>query len=412
MRLLSALRHEDIEEYIRYLPGIEVLNIVENKRSLLDALSSGKYDLVMISKDLPGSEEMDLLIEVLVSEEFKGQRVVYLYGEYDSYCDEFIKFLFNHGIYDFYVGEEITSKDIERLIFKPAGRERALCYYKSHYDNELNTVFAGQKNKNKRLFKGKSLINFGFGSLLKINDMRNPLERLIISIISNQATGKSHTAWNLSYCFSKLGYATSLINIDRGYSANLFFDIDEVYYNLLDFTIKNNMYKDILDNCFRRRNLSVITGKLGVEEEIGSEDFLKLLYCIRTKSDITIIDTRTGLSELTRLSIKNSIYDLLVFDCDIMHFHMNMSMLEELKDDFVPEKTIALINNTNVRSSSHKFIYNELINSGISFKDIAFISSCGFIGYELMHTGLTPYQALPSVIHIYVETCKNTVPYM
>lgn len=387
MKLLSALRHEGIEEYIRCLPGIEVLNIVENKRSLLDALKSVKYDLVMISKDLPGSEEMDLLIEVLASEEFKGQRVVYLYGEYDSYCDGFIRFLFNHGIYDFYVGEEITSKDIERLIFKPADRERALCYYRSHYDNELKS------KKDKHLFKGKSLINFGFGSLLKINNMRNPLERLIISIISNQATGKSHTAWNLSYCFSKLGYATSLLNIDRGYSANLFFDIDEIYYNLLDFTIKNNMYKDILDNCFKRKNLSVITGKLGVDEEIDSEDFLKLLYCIRTKSDITIIDTRTGLSELTRLSIKNSIYDLLVFDCDIMHFHMNMSMLEELKDDFVPEKTIALINNTNVRSSSHKFIYNELISSDIPFKDIAFISNCGFIGYEVMHTGLTPYQA-------------------
>ena len=162
---------------------------------------------------------------------------------------------------------------------------------------------------------------------------------------------------------------------------------------LLDFTIQNNMHKDILDNCYKRKNLSVITGKLGDEEEISSEDFMKLLYCIRTKSDITIIDTRTGLSELTRLSIQNSMYDLLVFDCDIMHFHMNMRMLEELKDDFVPQKTIAVINNTNIRSSSHKFIYNELAGSGIPFKDMAFISSCGFISYEMMHTGLTPCQA-------------------
>lgn len=136
MKLLLALNHEGIEEYIKFLPMIEVLNIVESRRSLLDALSTDKYDLVLISKDLPGSEEMDLLIETLASEEFKSQRVVYLYGEYDNFCDEFIRFLLNHGIYDFYVGEEITSKDIERLIFKPAGKERALNYFSSHYDNE------------------------------------------------------------------------------------------------------------------------------------------------------------------------------------------------------------------------------------------------------------------------------------
>ena len=394
MRLLSALCHEGIEEYIGYLPRIEVLNVVGNKRSLLDALSKDKYDLVLISKSLPGNEEADLLIEVLASKEFKGQRTAYLYGEYDGYCDDFIKFLLNHGIYDFHVGEEITSKDIERLIFKPASKERALYYFRSHYDNEMNAHYPEQKNKrNKRFFEGSFLFNSGFGSLFSKNYKKNPMEKLIISIISNQATGKSHTAWNLGYCFSKLGYATSLFNIDRGYSANLFFDIDEVYYNLLDFTLQNNMHKDILDNCYSRKKLSVITGKLGDEKEISSEDFLKLLYCIRTKSDITIIDTRTGISELTKLSIQNSIYDLLVFDCDIMHFHMNMKMLEELKDDFVPEKTIAVINNTNIRSSSHKFIYNELTNSGIPFKDMAFISSCGFISYEVMHTGITPYQA-------------------
>lgn len=390
MKLLSALNHEDIEEYIQYLPEVEVLDIAMNKKSLLDTVSD-KYDLVLISKALPGSEEMDFLIEVLSSEEFKSKRVIFLYGEYDGTCDDFIRLLINHGIYDFYVGEEITSKDIERLIFRPVGKEMALGYLKSHFDNQKYFNHMERKqNQNKGFFKGKSMLD----STMNINtNKRVPIEKIVISVISNQATGKSHTAWNLSYCFSKRGYSTSLLNVDRGYSANLFYDIDEIYYNLLDFTLQNNKHKDILDNCYKRKKLSVITGKLGDEKEIDNDDFIKLLYSIRTKSDITIIDTRTGLSDLTRLSIKNSIYDLLIFDCDIMHFHMNMSMFEELGDDFVPEKTIAVINNTNVRSSGHKFIYNELINSGIPFKDIAFIGNCGFLGYEVMHTGITPYQA-------------------
>ena len=399
MRLLSALNFEDIEEYIKCLQGIEVLDIIKDKKSLLDAIGSDKYDLVLISKELPGSEEMEYLIEILSSEEFKSHRVVYVYGEYDGVCDDFIRFLIDHRVYDFYVGAEISSRDIERLIFSPAGKDTAFGYFKSRFDNEQYFNYKGYNRKQNSHFFNGILTNYGFRPLLKSNSYKKvPLEKQIISIISNQATGKSHTAWNLGCCLSKRGYATSLLNIDRGYSANLFFDIDEIYYDLLDCTVQNDKHKDINPKKVvvfktKRKNLSIITGKLGDEREINGDDFIKLFYSIRTKSDITIIDTRTGLSALTRVSIKSSTYDLLIFDCDIMHFHMNMSMLEELKDDFVPEKTIAVINNTNIKSPSHKFIYNELISSGIPFKDIAFISSCGFLSNEVMHTGLSPYQA-------------------
>lgn len=395
MRLLSALNYGDIEEFIKCLPGIKALDIVRDKKTLLDTIGSDSYDLVLLSKELPGSEEMEYLIEVLSSEKFRSQRVVFVYGEHDGICDGFIRLLIEHGIYDFYVGDEITSRDIERLIFRPAGKETAFGYYKSRFDNEqyFNNKERNQK-QNSSSFAASILSNSVSRPFLKnISYKRNPFEKLIISIISNQATGKSHTAWNLGCCFSKLGYVTSLFNIDRGYSANLFFDIDEIYYDLLDFTIQNNKYKDILNNCYKKKNLSIVTGKLGDENEMSSDDFLKLLYSIRTKSDITIIDTGTGISALTRVSIKSSTYDLLIFDCDVMHFHMNMKMLETLKDDFVPEKTIAVINNTNVKSSSHKFIYNELTNTGIPFKDIAFISSCGMLSSEVMHTGMSPYQA-------------------
>lgn len=385
MKLLSALNHEDIEEYIRYMPETEVLDIAADKKSLLD-MASLRYDGVLISKELSGSEEMDFVIKELLSERLRGMRIIFIYGEYDESCDDFIRFLIGHGIYDFYVGEEITSIDIERLILRPSGKEEALGYWYHNHNECL-------QNQSKGNFKGKPKLNSKLASIVNRRfNKRVPAEKLVISIISNQATGKSHTAWNLSACFSKCGYRTSLLNIDRGYSANLFYDIEEIYYDLLDYTCESNKHKDILENCFRKKNLRVVTGRLGDEKEIPSDDFVKLLYSIRTKSDITIIDTRTGLSESTRISIRNSTYDLMIFDCDIMHYHLNMRMLQDLGDDFVPEKTIAVINNTNVRSSGHKFIYNELISSGIPFKDIASISSCGFLGYEVMHTGLTPYQ--------------------
>jgi len=394
MKLLSALNFEDIEEYIKCLPGISTIDIVGNKKELLDTARSGSYDLVLISKELPGSEKMEYLIEAILSEKLINHRIVYIYGEYDGNCDDFIRFLIEHEVYDFYVGDEISSKDIERLIFRPTGKETAFSYFRSSFNNEQYFSYKSQSQKEKRQFLNDRLEKSGLRPFLKTKSNKGiSLEKLIISIISNQATGKSHTAWNLGSCLSKRGYATSLINIDRGYSANLFFDIDEIYYDLLDFSIQNGKHMGILDNCFKRKNLSIITGRLGDEKEISIDDFIKLLYGIRTKSDITIIDTKTGLTDLTRAAIKSSTYDLLIFDCDIMHFHMNMNMLYELRDDFIAEKTIAVINNTNVKSSSHKFIYNELISSGIPFKDIVFITSCGFLSNEAMHTGISPYQA-------------------
>lgn len=392
MRILSAINHEAIEEYIKRLPGIVLVDIAEDKRSLLEAAGLAEYDLVIVSKELSGSEGIEYLIEVLSSKATKIQRVACLYGEYDSSCDSFTRFLINQGVYDFHVGDSITSREIERLIFRPADKDKAFTYFQNRYDNDHYFTCSESNTKgNSRFFNTPAMLNQGLKRLFRRSISRIPYEKLVISIISNQATGKSHTAWNLASCLSGRKYATSLLNIDRGYSANLFFGIDEIYYNLLDFTIRNNEHKNILDSCFKRKNLNIITGRLGEERDIDVDDFMKLLYGIRTKSDITIIDTRTGVSDLTRLSIKSSTYDLMVFDCDIMHFHMNMSMLEGLEDEFVPEKTIAVINNTNVKSQSHKFIYNELVSTGIPFKDIAFISSCGFFSNEMMNTGLSPY---------------------
>ncbi len=400
MRILSALNHRDIEEYIKGLDGISAFDSVRDKSSLLAMAAAGGYDLVLVSRELPGGEAADQLLRQLSPKECESRRVAYIYGEYDEGCDSFFSSLIDQEIYDFHVGEAITSKDIQRLLYRPAGKAEAYGYMKSRYESEyfdcsLTGTASGRTAKKglKQLFRGRCKYN--------------PIDKLVVSLISNQATGKSHTAWNMACCLSGRRYATSLLNIDRGYSANLFFNIDELYYDLLDFTIQNNEYRNIMDKCYRKKQLRIITGRLGDEKELPGEAFSKLIYSIRTRSDITIIDTRTGLSELTRLAVKNSSYDLMIFDCDIMHYHMNMNMLKGLRDDFVPEKTIAVINNTNVKSPGHKFIYNELAASGIPFKGMAFISSCGLLSSNLMHTGQAPYNSEREECRGFVKDMDN-----
>jgi chemotaxis response regulator CheB len=85
MRLLSALGYEDIEEYINYLPEVEVIDIAKDKRMLLDMINTAVYDLVLVSKELPGSEDIEHVIEVLVSNEINSHRIVFIYGEYDYF---------------------------------------------------------------------------------------------------------------------------------------------------------------------------------------------------------------------------------------------------------------------------------------------------------------------------------------
>lgn len=364
MKILLGVNHEGIEEYVANLSDIDIIDNVRDKRSLLYSACNYDYDLAFIASELSGNEKIEDILEVIISNKSPGQRVAYLYGEYDDSCDEFIELLKRMGIHDFHIGAEVPASVIDTLIYKYPKQECTDNYSKSGKCRRESPYTRNTK----------------------------PAGKTVLSILSNHTTGKSHTAWNLGYCFSKLGCTTSIINVDRGYSANLYWNIDEMYYDLLGFTIAQGKHKEILQSCFRVKNLNIITGSLGDENEVGSEDFMKILYAVRTQSDIAIIDTRTGISDITRQAIKNSVYDLLVFDCNIMHYHMNMLMIDQLREEFVPEKTIAVINNTNVKSSSHKFIYNELVNSGLPFKSILPISACGYFSSEIMHTNKTPYQ--------------------
>jgi hypothetical protein len=119
--------------------------------------------------------------------------------------------------------------------------------------------------------------------------------------------------------------------------------------------------------------------------------FMKLFNFARSKSNIVIIDTWTGLNEITLQAISNSNIDFLVFDSDLMHFHLNKQIIEQLDSDFIAEKTYAIINNCNTLSESYKYIYKQISKLKKGFKNIMPLSSCGSLGCDLMHTGRTPY---------------------
>jgi cellulose biosynthesis protein BcsQ len=363
MRLLLAVDHVEMQRFIVKEYNLEIAEMASSEQELYEILSYSKADTLVLSRYLRGGESPKQVIERVIA--IKPEiRVVYFYGEKDHETDEFIQYLINMRITDYHVGANVSSAELSKLLF--GGVE----YAKSR----IGDLFQG---------RAKTL-------------WFKELDSAVITIYSNASNGKSHLAWNIATAFEKKGYKTALINIDRGYSANLYFGIEDIYFDILDYLLAKGEHHSILDNCYKKGNLSVISGRLGNEEPICNEDFLKILYFARSKCDIVVIDTYTGLFDTTLQAINHSNIDFFVFDCDLMHFHMNKLMLEKLGSIFIDNKTIAIINNCNTKSEAYKYIFRQINKLNKGFKKILPLTNCGSMSCDLMHTGKTPYETSKS----------------
>jgi MinD-like ATPase involved in chromosome partitioning or flagellar assembly len=359
MKLLLAINNTEINKFIAQKDNVDISDIAENADDLFEYLSYSKADTLVLSKYLKGTENPRTLLAQIKTTR-PELRIIYLCGIEDNDTESFTKYLESKNIVDYHIGDNISSEDLNRLLFR--NREQSRTSIKSLFKSNTKTLWVKE------------------------------LDTTVISIYSNCSNGKSHLAWNLSTAFANRGYKTTLINIDCGYSANLYFGIEDCYFELLDYLIENGQHKNILDSCYKDGRLHVISGSLGHDKMISTEDFLKIFYIAKSKSDILIIDTYTGLNDITLQAINNSNIDFLVFDSDLMHFHMNKLMVEKLGSNFIEEKTYAIINNCCSGSASYKYINKETRKININFKGVLPLSSCGSLGCDLMNTGKTPYE--------------------
>mgnify|MGYP001788014200 CR=1 FL=1 len=360
MKLLLAINQSEINRFIAQSINVDISDAAENADELFEFLNYSKADTLVLSRYLKGTENPRVLIEQIKAIR-PELRIIYLYGMVDSDAALFVKFLESKNITDYHIGDNVSSKDLNRLLFR--NKEEKQITLKSFFKSNTKTLWVKE------------------------------LDTAVINIYSNCSNGKSNLAWNLSTAFADRGYKTTLINLDRGSSANLYFGIEDIYFDLLDYLIEQGDYKSIFDNCYKKGNLRVISGNLGNDKLISTEDFLKIFYFARSKSDILIIDTYTGLNDITLQAINNSNIDFLVFDSDLMHFHMNKIMIEKLGSTFIEEKTYAIINNCHPSSQAYKYIYKEINRLDIKFKGVLPLSTSGSLSCDLMNSGKTPYKA-------------------
>lgn len=212
-----------------------------------------------------------------------------------------------------------------------------------------------------------------------------------IAVISGSPTGKSFIAWNLAHLFAKRDYNTSLVNIDRGYSANILFGIDSDSESALK-NLENKDLKLIYDEGYLSKvNLKIFTHDLLATDKIDSEYYLEALNYIRINSDMIIIDCKTGYDDKLKNSLISSTLNLLVFDLDNMHTRFNLQFIEQIKDLLNSQKTVVIINNVLSGSNELSHLLKLLKELDMPFKDILTVRNCGVAAYDAMYTNKCPY---------------------
>lgn len=210
----------------------------------------------------------------------------------------------------------------------------------------------------------------------------------IITVLSGACTGKTFLTWNLAHCFASRDYKVSVVNLDRGYSANVFFAVPEEEQALKDIS-KIEIKEDIFDKAYiLNDNLRIFTGELCSSEKISVNQFLNLINIVQAQSDITIIDLDGCIDEVVEMSVLHSNLNLFVFDIDNMHYHLNLKFLDQIQNlNF--RKTIAVINNAFMESQEVKNV-EELINK-IGLNRICTVRNDGEATYNAIHTDSCTY---------------------
>ena len=81
MKILLAINLEELEKYIQTLDSVEVCDVVRKKKNLLEKIKKFSPDIIMLSHNLPGDEDIKNIIEKITSKDFFVDKIIYLYGE-------------------------------------------------------------------------------------------------------------------------------------------------------------------------------------------------------------------------------------------------------------------------------------------------------------------------------------------
>lgn len=382
-KVLLSIGNEEIETIFENIKGVEVVDKERDLETVKDLLEFMNIDCLIVNRLL--DENGEELLDIAAKAKQRNIKVIVLLDDIEDFSEKkIITSLVAQDVYGFIRFKELKEDSIVNII--------------NNYPDEFDFSFFNyetKKKSDKPKIANDSVPEKAEAIAVEL------INNAVITVYSNCSNGKSVITWLLSLCFVDRNYKTAVINIDKGYSANMFYGIDNDEYEgvFSSFGITNDAIdateswnRNSNEFCYSpMKNLSIVCGSSGSSEELEPDQFQRVLTATRIKNNITLIDCKSEINKLTRMALQQSTVDLLVYDIDLNHYNLNFHMLEELGDVFNPEKTIVVINNAIIESESYKLTLKNIKESGLNFKDIVTVRKCGAGVYDLMFSGTTPY---------------------
>lgn len=362
-KVFLALGNKKLEDNIKSFSGIEIIDSEANLDNLKELIKYvDNIEFLVINRLLDNGTEK--LLDISRIAQKKNIRIVLLMDDMSSFEEKcFMSSLISLGVYAFILITDINEKEFKDII--------------NNYPQQFNFEILSEPKviQKEKIIEKKVQIE-------KIREIEI-MDNSVISFFSSAPTGKSFLSWNLAHALSERGYETALINVDKGYSANSFFNIDED-----ELEVECN---PILKEFVLKENLKVYTGPILSEEKISNDEFNELLNSLRINNDIVIVDTHSDVDENTLIALKYSTINVFIFDLDNMHNQFNLNLIDKLNGYINFKKTIAVINNVYKGSKELEYIKEFINKISKDFKDVIIIENSGAKTFDYIHTNTCNY---------------------
>lgn len=362
-KVFLSLGSKKLEDNIKNFKGIEIIDSERDLDSLKELIKYvDNIDFLVINRLLDNGTEK--LLDISRVAQKKNIRIVLLMDDMTSFEEKcLMSSLISLGVYAFILITDINEKEFRDII--------------DNYPQQFNFDILSEPKviEKEKIIEKKVEVE-------KIKEVEI-MDNSVISFFSAAPTGKSFLSWNLAHALSEREYETVLINVDKGYSANSFFNIDEDELEV--------ECKPILKEFVLKENLKVYTGPILSEEKISNDEFNELLNSLRINNDIVIVDTNSEVDENTLIALKYSTINVLIFDLDNMHNQFNLNLIDKLNGYINFKKTIAVINNAYRRSKELEYIKEFINKISKDFKDVIIIENAGSKTFDYIHTNTCNY---------------------
>ncbi|WCF11737.1 AAA family ATPase (plasmid) [Paenibacillus thiaminolyticus] len=383
-KILAASGQKVIDDAIRKFENYKVVDVVEFKSELNEAIQFHKPDILLLGEGLSGHESlMQLMLQFL--KEYPNLRIVYLAGYVDIRDEAKISslgVLVMAGIYDIVHEQKITLLTLRNLLDNPKTPEQM-----SYLLKKVNST------------KKTNLIEFDIPED-EVDEVEDVYQNLFVVSSIKPGTGKSFLSTNIATAIASYGVEVNgrkpkvaIIEADlQNLSVGTLLQIEDDKKNLKSViekisTIVNENgtltgdLKDTEDvnafikSCFkpyyRIKNLEALVGSqlaFSEIENVKPYHYVYLIESIIKEYDVIIIDSNSSLTHVTTFPLlhmaKNCYY---VLNLDFNNIRNNVRYKDILKEIGILNKVKYILNEDILQDGS-----SDAIMAGTDIEELIY----------------------------------------